>query len=191
VRSFYSCKNVATLDLQRVDDPAPVLWECGCGCCVYKSCHAVANNIRRWAPDHPTCFHCPAHATLVQRRPYTSKAWEAAVSALVLVGGGAVVWEAHLVPNYRAYDMWLWPYRVAVEIDGAQHFVGRCYTTSAAAKATTDRKKEQAAVGERYHVARLHYKDSRTWCFTLVQALWAAKLGLPAHVHLSPSYNSP
>ena len=97
---------------------------------------------------------------------------------MVLVGGGAVVWEAHLVPNYRAYDMWLWPYRVAVEIDGAQHFVGRCYTTSAAAQATTDRKKEQAAVGERYHVARLHYKDSRTWCFTLVQALWAAKLVL-------------
>lgn len=192
VRSFYSPKNGDRLERHRVDDQQPVLWECGCGCCgVYKSCHAVANNIRRWAPDHPTCFTCPAHAPLGQPRRLARKACEAVRAVLAFTGGGTVVWEAHLVPEFRAYDMWLWPHRIAVEIDGAQHFVGRCYATSAAEQAGVDRQKEQAAVRLGYHVVRLHHQDPQSWCTTLLGAVWAAHWGLPAQVHCTPAYYTP
>jgi hypothetical protein len=101
-----------------------------------------------------------------------------------------VVWEAHVVPEKGAFDFWLAPMKVLVEVDGVQHTSGTMHGMDATERMLRDQHKDAAAAAEGYHVARLHVLDHREglWVAALGSAVDAAKAGEPARAHRTPSY---
>lgn len=173
---MYSIKNGDTLDARGMDDPTRVLWKCSCNCYLLKSRHAVANNIRDHAPGEHTCFLCPAHGA---NQPASKYAWWAWATVLSVLEG--------------PFDLWLHPYKLVVEVDGEHHFKGAMYGRESNRQQLRDRRKEQAACKEGYHVVRLHYLDRPVWPVdrwsgALMQGLLSARQGAEPCVHRSPSY---
>lgn len=185
----YSALNQEPIGARGVDYPVPVLWRCTCGCHVYKSRHAVSNNLRRHNPCPATCFECPMHGY----RQHASAPARLAFALLCSIAAGllfpcTVVWEARVVHGFGAFDFWLLQWAVLVEVDGDQHTEGSYCGTDAAEQAVRDRAKEVAALAHGFHVVRLHVRDWLWWQATVRNAMLEAAQGMPPRLHVTPSY---
>jgi len=188
VEEYYSRKNYGErLNDRGVDDPAPVLWKCKCGCYLHKSRHAVSNNMRRCAPCDPTCFVCPIHEGRASK-PAMQAFGLLCNSVAGLQAACTVVIEAHVLPGFGPFDFWLWEWGILVEVDGAHHTNGSIYGVDAHEQMLRDRVKEQAALEAGYRVVRLHCWDKSWWSLALDTALGETLSGLPPRVHCTPFY---
>jgi hypothetical protein len=194
VHEFYSIKNGDTLDAPGVDGTRLVIWRCSCGCYLGKSRHAVSANIRDHAPGQHTCFLCPIHRDIKPASKYAVWGWATACGvAAELKDEGfchcTVVLEAHVLGGrWGAFDMWMHPCKLVVEVDGEHHFRGSMYGKANIRQRLADKRKEDAAVEAGYHVVRMHYKDRLVWANVLEQGLRSVVRGRPPCVHRSPTY---
>lgn len=100
-----------------------------------------------------------------------------------------MVLEAHVLGgSWGAFDMWMHPHKLVVEVDGEHHFKGGMHGTGSNHQRLADKRKEDAAVGAGYHVVRMHYKDRNAWANVLEQGLRSVVQGRPPCVHRSPTY---
>jgi hypothetical protein len=181
------------LNARGVDDKEKVMWCAPCGCCFYRSRHAIAARLRELCGDvaggdssmaaELLCcpFHdaaCPRPASAYARQAF-AVLLQAANGLRTVMGPTTVLWEAYAVPKARAFDFWLHPHRVLVEVDGEQH--------DAAERQAYDRFKEGLAVAAGYHVVRFsHEAVSSQWSRAVLDAMLEAWHSMPAHVHYTP-----
>ena len=139
----------------------------GCGCYGYKQ-------LRTLRRRGQAALACPEHGS--SRRPSqllcsVRSAMQQAVPDL-----GPVVLEACLLPgSSKPFDMWLPRWRIAVEVDGEQHFRGAMHSTSAAAQYARDRAVDAACRQQRLRLLRCHYQDDRQWGSAAQRAVAAVK----------------
>ncbi len=158
-------------------------WQLSCGRCVgYKQ---VATCSR--APDR--AFHCSVHSD-TGRQP-SQLVMDARLLLCTHVRGmGPIVVEAHLLHGVqKPFDMWLPQHKIAVEVDGKQHFIGSMYDKAAVEQYQYDRWVDSVCQEQRLRLVRLHYQDKSSWVAAVKGAIAAAAADpFSSFVRYTPSY---
>lgn len=189
VGGFFACElNGECVDALPTDDSEARVWRCKCesserGCLVVLTRHSVRQQCIKDG-DRARCFTCPMH----ERTP--SKHAQVAygkLCSLVAGTGMRIVCEAAVVKGLGyAFDFWVHPLHVLVEVDGERHTRD---TKAGSRQRIKDRAKDAAALAADYHVLWLHHSNKQEWSWWM-QAVVQAGLDMSvcARVWFSPSY---
>lgn len=139
-----------------------------CGCTGYKQ---VATLRRR--PE--TALRCPEHGGGSWQLSEAAQGVRAALACAV-PDAGPVVLEAQLLPDtQKPFDFWLPRYRIAIEVDGRQHFRGSMHGETAAARQQRDRRINALCQRHSLRLVRCHHADQQQWGALLRRAVAAVK----------------
>lgn len=167
-RASWSPLNVHECPKRGVRSALWAYWTCTCMCIIYKQ---VASMRRK--PKTALC--CPDHGEGCRPLSEAAAGVRAAMTSAV-PDLGPVVREAQLLPGtQKPFDFWLPRYRIAIEVDGQQHFRGSMHGEAAAARQQRDRDINAACRRRRVRLVRCHHADSQQWGRLVQQGVAAVK----------------
>ena len=87
-----------------------------------------------------------------------------------------MAFESHLLPappgqGGKPFDIYFPELGLAVEVDGAYHFVGSMHGMPAEAQYAWDRRVDDACMRQGQRLVRLHYRDEQEWAGAVLAAL--------------------
>lgn len=139
-----------------VDKPDYVYVEYDCGCLGFKQ----ISSLRRRGD---AALQCPDHGSGKRKVSALLRRVRAQLEKLCL-DLGPVTLEARLLPGRKhAFDLWFVKWKIAVEVDGKQHFVGHCHGKAASAQYAADRKLDALCTRRKLRLLRMHYEDELQW----------------------------
>jgi hypothetical protein len=151
---YYSEHNDRPMGSYHSHDQRQVYWDLDCGCELWKSPHAVMQNMRRHGGlEHATCFKCPLHDCM-------ASAWAmhayALVHAACFMRAHSLVFEAAVLRGHGPFDMYLPDLRLLMEVDGEGHSRmgpnGRRSKRPYARQQAVDHAKNQAGGGRIHRI---------------------------------------